>query len=118
MRKPLVAIGAGAVAGFASGLLGVGGGLVLVPLLVGVVSFSQHHAHATSLAAVVLIATGGAVAFGGAGEVDLAAAGLLAAGGLFGAPIGAKLMARTSEARLKTVLGLFMVTVGATLVIW
>lgn len=118
MRNALVAIGVGAGAGFASGLLGIGGGLVMVPLLVGLAAFSQHHAHATSLAAIVLIASGGAIAFGNSGEVDLPAAGLLAAGALFGAPIGARLMARTSEAKLKTVFGLFMVVVGATLVIW
>lgn len=118
MRKVLVAVGVGAAAGFASGLLGIGGGLVMVPLLVGVASFSQHHAHATSLAAIVPMAAGGAMAFGNAGQVDLPAAGLLAAGALFGAPGGARLMARTSEAKLKTALGLFMVAVGATLVIW
>lgn len=118
MRKALVVIGVGAAAGFASGLLGIGGGLVMVPLMVGVASFSQHHAHATSLAAIVLIAAGGALVFGNAGEVDLPAAALLAAGALFGAPIGAKLMAHTSEAKLKTLFGLFMVIVGATLVIW
>lgn len=117
MQKAVVAIGVGVAAGFASGLLGIGGGLVMVPLLVGIASLSQHHAHATSLAAIVLIAAGGAIAFGNAGEVDLPAAGFLTAGALFGAPIGAGLMARTSEARLKVVFGVFMVVVGATLVI-
>ena len=118
MRKVLVPVGVGAAAGFASGLLGIGGGLVMVPLLVGVASFSQHHAHATSLGAIVLIATGGAIVFGNAGEVDILAAAFLTVGALFGAPVGARLMARTSEARLKTVFGLFMVIIGATLVIW
>lgn len=117
MRKVLLGIGVGSVAGFASGLLGIGGGLVMVPMLVGVVSLSQHHAHATSLAAIIPIAAGGALIFGSAGEIDLPVALLLAAGALVGAPIGAKVMARTSEAKLKVAFGIFMVIVGATLVI-
>ena len=117
MRKALVGIGVGAVAGFASGLLGIGGGLVMVPLLVGLSSFSQHHAHATSLSAIVLIAAGGAAAFGVEGEVDVPAALLLIAGALVGAPLGARLMAQTSEAKLKVAFGVFMVIVGAALVV-
>lgn len=117
MRNALVAIAVGAAAGVASGLLGIGGGLVMVPLLVGLLTFSQHRAHATSLAAIVLIAAAGAAAFGVEGEVDLPIAFLLAVGALAGAPIGARLMARTSEARLQIAFGLFMVTVGLSLVL-
>lgn len=117
MRNALKAVGIGMAAGIASGLLGIGGGLVIVPLLVGLLSVSQHHAHATSLAAIVLIAAGGAVAFGSAGEVDLPIAGFLAVGALAGAPIGARLMARTSEARLKVAFGALMVVVGVSLVL-
>ena len=89
----------------------------MVPLLVGLSSFSQHHAHATSLAAIVLIAAGGAATFGVAGEVHYGAASVLVAGALAGAPLGARFMARTSEARLKIAFGVFMVVVGGSLVI-
>ncbi len=117
MRNVASALVVGSIAGLASGLLGIGGGLVMVPLLVAFLSLSQHHAHATSLAAIVLIAAGGAVVFGSAGEVDLRYAGLVAAGALVGAPVGARLMARTSEANLQIAFGIFMVVVGATLVL-
>jgi uncharacterized membrane protein YfcA len=117
MRKTVSAVAVALKTGMASGLLGIGGGLVMVPLLVAVLSLSQHHAHATSLASVVLIAAGGAVVFGSAGEVDLPIAGLLAVGALIGAPMGARLMARTSEANLKIAFGAFMVIVGTTLVV-
>jgi uncharacterized membrane protein YfcA len=45
-----VALGAGAVAGFASGLLGIGGAIVLIPLLTRVLKLSQKQAQLTSLA--------------------------------------------------------------------
>jgi uncharacterized membrane protein YfcA len=104
---PLIACGFGA--GILSGLLGVGGGVVMVPLLVLVAHQSQHHAHATSLAAVVLIGAAGALTFGVDGEVDIGLAALLAAGSLVGAPLGARVMARTAEGNLKTALGAFLV---------
>ena len=112
---PLIACGLGA--GILSGLLGVGGGVVMVPLLVFVARQSQHHAHATSLAAVVLIGAAGALTFGLDGKVDIGLAALLAAGSLFGAPLGARVMARTAEGNLKIALGLFLI-VAAGLMLW
>lgn len=110
----LIAIGAGA--GLASGLLGVGGGTVMVPLLVVLAGFSQHRAHATSLAAIVPIgAVAGAVfAFEGVAEYDTAA--LLAAGALVGAPLGARAMALVGERSLEAAFGAFLVAVGVAMV--
>lgn len=105
----------GLAAGIFSGLLGVGGGVIMVPLLVAVVGLSQHGAHATSLAAIVPIATVGAIAFALEGNTDLLVAGLLAAGSLVGAPIGAKVMAGTKAGALKFMFGILMVAVGAQL---
>lgn len=107
----------GSVAGLMSGLLGVGGGVVMVPLLVLVAGLSQHQAHATSLAAVILMGAVGAATYAAAGEVDLKIALPLAAGSLVGAPLGARLMARTGEGNLKTAFGVFMILV-AGLLLW
>jgi uncharacterized protein len=106
----------GFLAGLASGLFGVGGGIVMIPLLVWLIAFDQHRAHATSLAAIVLIAAAGATVFGGAGSIDYAVAGLLAAGSLVGAPLGAWLLSRWSAARLKVALGVLSIAVGLTMV--
>ena len=100
-----------------SGLLGVGGGVVMVPLLVLVAGLSQHQAHATSLAAVILMGAVGAATFAAGGEVDFEIAAYLAAGSLVGAPLGARLMAGISEGRLKIAFGAFMVLV-AGLLLW
>lgn len=102
----------GALAGVLSGLLGVGGGVVMVPLLVMVLSMSQHEAHATSLAAIVPIAAAGAIPFAVEGNVDIGIAALLALGSLLGAPIGARIMARASGAQLKGAFGFLMVLVA------
>lgn len=87
----------------------------MIPLLVGLVGFSQHRAHATSLAAIVPIAAVGAATFAVAGRVDYGIATLLAAGSLAGAPIGARIMARSREGVLQVLFGLLMMAVGVAL---
>jgi uncharacterized protein len=107
-------IGIGVIAGLMSGLLGVGGGIVVIPLLV-LLGFSQHQAHATSLAAICPIAIVGATKFALAGEVEYALAIALAAGSLIGAPLGARIMARLPESKLKVVFGAVMIASGGVL---
>jgi uncharacterized membrane protein YfcA len=104
----LIAILIGLAAGFASGLLGVGGGIILVPALVGLAGLDQHGAHATSLAAIVPIAAAGAATFAFSDDIDVTAAILLSIGSLVGAQLGARLMMRTSEALLRALFGLLM----------
>jgi uncharacterized protein len=111
------AAGMGLVAGILSGLLGVGGGIIIVPLLVALVHLSQHQAHATSLAAIVPIGAVGALTFALDGEVDLEVAGLLALGALVGAPLGARIMSRNEERPLKIMFGLLMIAVGVQLLV-
>lgn len=112
-RKAVVAgVLIGLAAGVVSGLLGVGGGVVMVPLLVTVVGLTQHKAHATSLAAIVPIAAVGAATFAIAGAVDYAVAALLAIGSLVGAPLGARIMARSGEGALKIAFGILLMLVG------
>lgn len=113
--SPWVPIAIGLVAGIASGLLGVGGGIVMVPLLATFAGFAQHRAHATSLAAIVPIAAVGATTFAIAGEVDYPIAGLLAVGSLVGVPLGARFMARSSEGLLTTMFGILMIGVAIQL---
>ena len=98
-------------------MLGVGGGVVMVPLLVYIAKQTQHQAHATSLAAVVLMGAVGAATFAADGEVEIGLALSLAAGSLLGAPLGARIMARTPEGSLKTAFGVLMLIV-AGLLLW
>jgi uncharacterized protein len=107
----------GVLAGLLSGLLGVGGGLIIVPGLVLVARARQHVAHATSLAAIIPIAVAGAVSFGKASSVDWKVGALLALGSVPGARGGAMLMQRVPADRLRTGFGVFVVAVGIYLMV-
>lgn len=87
----------------------------MVPLLVLTAALDQHRAHATSLAAIAPIAAVGAFRYTLAGTVDLGVGALLALGALVGAPLGARLMARSSEPILKMLFGILMIAVAAEL---
>lgn len=82
----------GLISGFMSGLFGVGGGTVIVPLLVSIALFSQKIAAGTSGASIVVTAAIGVIAYAAHDEVDWIAGLLLAAGGIAGAQVGAHLL--------------------------
>jgi uncharacterized protein len=110
----LVAIGV--AAGVIGGGLGVGGGIVLVPLLV-VAGMKRHRAHATSLAAIVLIAAAGAISFGASGEFDLTAGVTIGIGGIVGSTIGASVMNRVSARALTIVFAVVLMVAGVRLIV-
>jgi uncharacterized protein len=112
----LALIAAGAGAGVLSGLLGVGGGLVMVPAL-ALLGMAQHRAHATSLAAIVPIGIVGAIVFGQANSVDVLAAVVLAAGSLLGVQAGTRAMNRLSAERLALVFAGFVLVIAIAMLI-
>lgn len=90
----------GLSAGLLSGLFGVGGGTVIVPLLVLMMGFDQRHAAGTSLAAIVPTATIGVISYAASGSVAWIPALILAAGAVVGAQIGTRLLPRISQRAL------------------
>lgn len=82
----------GVIGGTFSGALGVGGGIVMVPLLLMLLKFDQRRAAATSLAAIVLSSISGAATFAVAGHTDVLAGLLLGAGGVAGTLVGTRLL--------------------------
>lgn len=109
----LVAIGL--VGGLLSGLLGVGGGVIMVPLLVLWAGYGQRDAHAASLGAIVPISLAGIVTYGIAGRVRWLDAAALAAGAVAGARLGAGMLTRVDERTLKIAFGCFLVAVAVTM---
>jgi uncharacterized protein len=93
-------------AGVLAGLAGIGGGIIIVPLLVFAFGFTQHTAQGTSLA--VLIPPVGLLAmmkYYKAGDVNLKAAALIAAGLILGSIFGAKIALGLPQATLKKIFG-------------
>jgi len=90
-------IAVGLAAGLLSGLFGVGGGTVIVPMLVLLLHFDQKLAAGTSLAAIVPTATVGVISYAVHGSVAWIPAVILAAGAVVGAQIGTWLLARLSQ---------------------
>lgn len=105
----------GLAAGTIGGGLGVGGGIILVPFLV-IVGFDRHRAHATSLAAIVLIAAVGALSFGVSGEIDIGLGVTIGIGGILGSIIGASVMHRVSPRALTIVFGLVLLVAAIRLI--
>jgi uncharacterized membrane protein YfcA len=105
----------GLAGGAASGLLGIGGGVVLVPLLTKFRHLTQKQAHGTSLAILVFTAIAGALTYGAAQSIDWALAAWLALGATVAAPLGARLAGRMSSANLRRAFGAVLALVGIRL---
>ena len=91
---------AGAVAGIAGGLFGVGGGIVLIPILTGALRLTQHQAHGTSLAVILIAAPAGAIEHHRHGNVVLRLVPWLALGAAAGGPLASYLAQRLPQAVL------------------
>ncbi|MDJ0791394.1 MAG: sulfite exporter TauE/SafE family protein [Acidimicrobiia bacterium] len=99
----------GLVAGFVAGLLGIGGGVIVVPGLVLLVGMTQYAAAATSVATIVLSAAAAVVAFGVNGNVDWAVALVVFVGSSTGAWFGARYQDRIPEWLLAGAFSIIMV---------
>ena len=107
----------GFASGIASGLFGIGGGVLIVPGLVYLAGFSQHAATGTSLA--ILLPPVGLAAvleYYHHGNVDLKAAFLVAAALFVGGWLGAVIANRISGPYLRLAFGIFVVALGFYLV--
>ncbi|MGO2747495.1 sulfite exporter TauE/SafE family protein [Microbacterium sp.] len=100
-RAYLTFIVIGLIAGLLSGLFGVGGGTVIVPLLVLLVHFDHRISAGTSLAAIVPIASVGVISYAIHDSVAWIPALLLAVGAVVGAQIGTRLLPRVSQTVLR-----------------
>ena len=84
----------GLVAGFFSALFGVGGGIIMVPLLILVARFSERPAMATSLASIGLIALVGTISYTFHGDVHLGYGLLVGLPAALGAVVGSSVQQR------------------------
>jgi uncharacterized protein len=106
-------VAVGVIAGFTSGLFGVGGGIIIVPALVMVARFPHKLATGTSLGAIVPISVAGIVGYATAGEVDWAAAACVSVGAVAGAVAGTRWLLRISTPVLQLGFATAMVLTAA-----
>lgn len=115
-RSPATAGAIGLMAGIFSALLGVGGGLLMVPAMVYMLRIRQHRAHGTSLAVIPPTAVLGVIQYAQARHIDWSVAILLAIGGVFGAMVGARLANAIKAPALKRAFGVFVVITGMVMI--
>jgi uncharacterized protein len=111
-RRRWVAAGIGLVAGLLSGLLGIGGGVIMVPAFTELLSLSLKSAIATSLVCVGIFGIPATITHAFLGDIDWRLAILLTIGVIPGARVGASLTIRTAERRLRLAVGVFLALVA------
>jgi uncharacterized membrane protein YfcA len=110
-------VAVGAIAGFLSGLFGVGGGLLIVPGLVFLLAMGQRLAHGTSLAAIVPIAIAGVAGFVVGDAVDWPVAGVVTIGAVVGSMIGTSALRVLPQRALRIGFVIFLLVNAARLVV-
>ncbi len=108
---PLLA-GLGAASGFVAGLLGVGGGIVMVPVLTGPLKVPMKSAVASSLVAVAIFSVPALITHALLGHIDWAFALPLMVGVVPGARIGARLTIGSSERTIRLLFGALIVVLA------
>ena len=103
---------AGAAAGFVAGVLGVGGGIVLVPVLTGPLRLPMKQAVASSLVAVACFSIPAFVTHLWLGHIDWLYALPLILGAVPGARIGARLTLRYTDRSVRRIFGLFVIVLA------
>jgi uncharacterized membrane protein YfcA len=103
----------GLAAGILGGMVGVGGGIIIVPALVYFLSFSQHQAQGTSLA-LMLFPVGilGVINYYQKGFVDFKYAGLLAIGFVLGSWLGSRFSLSLPQLTVKKIFAVVMLLVS------
>ena len=111
--RPAVLAGIGLTAGFASGLLGIGGGIVIVPILNGWLGMPLKKTLGTSLLTIPAIVIPGTIVHAALGHIDWWVFGFAVIGAVPGARLGARLALGTRERTLRIAVGTFMLLVAA-----
>jgi len=113
VNNPAILIGVGIFVGIYSGIMGLGGGTVMIPVLVLLLGFTQHQAVGTSLAVMLPPVTLPAVIeFYRKGHVDLRIAAWIALGFIGGAFLGGFVANKINDTILRLIFGFILIYVG------
>ena len=113
MVNPFILIAIGIFVGVYSGIMGLGGGTVMIPIMVLLLSFTQHQAVGTSLAVMIPPVTLPAVIrYYRDGHVDLSVAAWIAFGLLLGTSVGAIIASKIEDKALTLIFGFILTYVA------
>jgi len=113
VKVALIGFGAGLV----NGLLGVGGGMILIPGMVYALGMGEHDAHGTSLAIVLPISIASAFVYSRNHFIDWSTTWRVAVGGMIGAYFGAKLINYIPDIWLRRIFAAFMLATAVRMVL-
>lgn len=117
MSTILLLIIIGLIAGIFSGVLGIGGGLVMIPLLAFGLGFTQHEAQGTSLAVLAIPVTFlAAYNYYDAGHVNIKYAAIIAITFVVGGYLGSKFAISIDQLLLKRIFGVILIIAAAKLI--
>jgi len=103
--------------GLASGLLGIGGGLLVVPIMTFAMDMSIHPATATSMFTMIFTSISGVTQHYQANHINFETALLLVLGAIFRAQVGAYTSKRISGKNLRRVFGVVVIISGINMII-
>ncbi|MCK4855914.1 MAG: sulfite exporter TauE/SafE family protein [Bacteroidales bacterium] len=119
INEIVILIAIGVIAGFISGSLGVGGGIIIVPGLIFFLGLTQHQAQGVSLG--MMLAPIGLLAFINyykAGYINIKYSLLLLAVFFVGSYLGSLMAVQLPAATLKKIFGVLMLVAGARMIFW
>jgi len=106
----------GLFAGFISGVVGIGGGVIIVPVLVMLFGFTEHSAQGTTLALLILpLGILAAMSYWQKGFIDIKAALLISAGFVIGGYFGGKYAILLSDQVLKKIFAFLLIAIAVKL---
>lgn len=119
MTTVIILLSIGLVAGILSGMVGIGGGIVIVPVLVYFLGFSQHQAQGTTLAMFLMpIGILGVYNYYKEGYVDIKSALIIAITFILGSYLGSKLSIKLDQAIVKKVFGIIILLISLRMIFW
>ncbi len=114
-----ILLAVGLLAGFLSGMVGIGGGIIIVPVLVYFLGFSQHQAQGTTLFMFLLpIGILGVMNYHKQGYVDYKTALIICSTFIFGSYFGSKLSISLDQKTIKQIFGAIIILLGAKMLFW
>ncbi|MFC1595993.1 sulfite exporter TauE/SafE family protein [Candidatus Margulisiibacteriota bacterium] len=113
----MVSLAVGLCAGFASGLLGIGGAVIMVPAMVYLLNVNQHIAQGTALLIIIPTAVSGVMVYAKHSNIDINMAIIITVTSIVGGLAGASLAQYVPASVLKKLFGIFMIVIGLQMLI-